>query len=135
MFKKDRLSDWINILLSGTLLNCTKLYKKLPLKFQPLKKSFSLLRRIKCFSSITALIFNSTSVQVHSADSWNRCENEPEWSKLIFTGCRSFSCCLNLFVKFTFREEPSDDNHKPMRLVCIVELNLRATTHFSVRGF
>lgn len=57
--EKDRLWDWINILPSGTLLNCTKRYKNLPLKFQALKRSFSLLRRTKCFASIIALVFNS----------------------------------------------------------------------------
>lgn len=56
--KRFRLWDWINILLSGTLLDCTKLYKNLPLKFCPLKRSFSLLRETKCFEIITALICN-----------------------------------------------------------------------------
>lgn len=58
MLKRQTLG-FINILLSGTLLNGTKLYKNVPLKFYPLKRSFSLLGRTQCFASITALIFSS----------------------------------------------------------------------------
>ena len=64
--KIDRLWDWINILLSGTLLNWSKLYKNLTFKFQPLKKRFSLLKRTKCLASLSALIFTHWSASLFS---------------------------------------------------------------------
>lgn len=51
--------------------------------------------------------FQHPSVWVHSANSWNRCKNEPELSKFGFTGCKSSSCSPNLFIKFTSREKPT----------------------------
>ena len=64
--KKNRLRGWINILLSGTLLNWSKLYKNLTFKFQPLKRRSSLLKRTECLASITALIFTHWSASLFS---------------------------------------------------------------------
>lgn len=132
LVERDRLWDWVNILLSGTFLNYTKLYKILPLKFQLLKRSFSLRRRTKYFASITALIFNSPVCASSFSKLPERMGNEPEQIEFGFSGGRRSCRCPELLRKIYESQAPV--GLLRMRWVCGVEVESESDYSFSARG-